>query len=437
MPFSRSYLDTNNESTNRVSQQNTDHNINIRPIYNKNGKVIRKWRYHEGRNRFFCDGRIYMSKEVSLLFLTLFLIITVTGLFLSFDGPYLFKNVSPAIPIIVSILFIFVITCLLKTSLTEPGIIPRATSREVIEIDHQNEEGGGGGGGRNVRQPKTITINGIHFKLKYCNTCRIYRPPRSSHCSICDNCILNFDHHCPWVGNCVGLRNYRYFYFFIVSLAILDLLILGSSIAHIALVSTAKKAFIENVKETPVSIFISGTCFLSIWSILGLSGFHTYLLATAQTTNEDIKGTFDKKLRPGTKNPFSQGNIFINYFTALCSPKPVSMLDARGIYDPYSTITSISNLPVFMPSLTANGDSNETSIVQSISANQMTSLNTIYQTPESSINNIEVIKNNNTSQKHYSNGTKKSGVKKNSFNHKISEVNYNEEYSSPPIEIRV
>uniref|UniRef100_A0A0N5BA28 Palmitoyltransferase n=1 Tax=Strongyloides papillosus TaxID=174720 RepID=A0A0N5BA28_STREA len=436
MPFSRSYLDTRNDATDRVSQQN-NYNSTIKPTSTKNGKIIRKWRYHEGRNRFFCDGRIFMSKEVSLLFLTLFLIITITGLFLGFDGPYLFKNVSPIIPIAVCILFIFVITCLLKTSLTEPGIIPRATSREVMEIDRQNEEEGLG---RSARQPKTVTINGINFKLKYCNTCRIYRPPRSSHCSICDNCILNFDHHCPWVGNCVGLRNYKYFYFFIVSLAILDLLILGSSIAHIALVSTAKKAFIESVKETPVSIFISGTCFLSIWSILGLSGFHTYLLATAQTTNEDIKGTFDKKLRPGTRNPFSQGNIFINYFSALCGPEPISMLDARGVYDPYSTITSVSNLPVFMPTLNINNENDNTSISQSVSVNSMNQLNSIYVIPGQLKNNSQMSRHNNESQKHFGNGLNKSSTKKNSLKHTVKEGNYNnndnDEFSHS-IEIRV
>lgn len=57
--------------------------------------------------------------------------------------------------------------------------------------------------------------HGLTAKLKFCATCEIFRPPRTVHCRLCNVCILRLDHHCPWVGNCIGVNNYPYFLCFV------------------------------------------------------------------------------------------------------------------------------------------------------------------------------------------------------------------------------
>ncbi|XP_044463692.1 protein S-acyltransferase 24-like isoform X2 [Mangifera indica] len=49
-----------------------------------------------------------------------------------------------------------------------------------------------------------------------CATCKIIRPLRAKHCSTCDRCVEQFDHHCPWVSNCIGKKNKWDFFLFLV-----------------------------------------------------------------------------------------------------------------------------------------------------------------------------------------------------------------------------
>ena len=52
------------------------------------------------------------------------------------------------------------------------------------------------------------------LKERKCVTCHIIKPPKTSHCRFCDNCIQGLDHHCFFISNCVGIRNHKDFFFF-------------------------------------------------------------------------------------------------------------------------------------------------------------------------------------------------------------------------------
>ena len=49
-----------------------------------------------------------------------------------------------------------------------------------------------------------------------CPDCDLIRTPRSRHCNLCNRCVDRFDHHCPWINNCVGRGNYKYFYVYVL-----------------------------------------------------------------------------------------------------------------------------------------------------------------------------------------------------------------------------
>merc|ERR1719282_2218216 len=51
---------------------------------------------------------------------------------------------------------------------------------------------------------------------RFCKWCNTYKPDRCHHCRVCKSCILRMDHHCPWIANCVGFRNHKFFFLLVL-----------------------------------------------------------------------------------------------------------------------------------------------------------------------------------------------------------------------------
>ncbi|KAK6030818.1 DHHC zinc finger domain protein, partial [Ostertagia ostertagi] len=56
-------------------------------------------------------------------------------------------------------------------------------------------------------------------RVNYCFTCWVDKPQGAKHCSVCDRCVKDFDHHCPWLHQCISIRNLRLFLVFVACVA--------------------------------------------------------------------------------------------------------------------------------------------------------------------------------------------------------------------------
>uniref|UniRef100_A0A8D0PFE6 Palmitoyltransferase n=1 Tax=Sus scrofa TaxID=9823 RepID=A0A8D0PFE6_PIG len=73
---------------------------------------------------------------------------------------------------------------------------------------------------KNYLEPMPVFDRSKHAHViqdLYCHLCETNVDPKTKHCSACNKCVLGFDHHCKWLNNCVGRKNYRYFFSSVVS----------------------------------------------------------------------------------------------------------------------------------------------------------------------------------------------------------------------------
>ncbi|KAF8115465.1 hypothetical protein N665_0026s0010 [Sinapis alba] len=257
-------------------------------------RVFQAWK---GSNKFVFGGRLIFGPDAKSVPVTVLLIIVPVILFCVFVARHLRHEFSPYNAgygiLVVALLFtIYVLILLSFTSARDPGIVPRNSHPPEEDLRYETTVSADGRRTPSVQIPRTkeVIVNGVSVRVKYCDTCMLYRPPRCSHCSICNNCVERFDHHCPWVGQCIGLRNYRYFFMFVSSATLLCIYVFSMSALYIKILMDHQRGTVwMAMRESPWSVALMIYCFIGLWFVGGLTGFHLYLISTNQTTYENFR----------------------------------------------------------------------------------------------------------------------------------------------------
>jgi len=270
-------------------------------INEKNFNLITKIADWAGYNYIRWKGNLLLGPcSFRPTMLSLITISIPIFLFLFFISDFLTKKISFLIPLIIVIIYIITVSLLIIVSFCDPGIILSFPMKKRIIEDR--------------RESKIFQLGYIK-NYKYCDTCSIIRPSRSTHCGDCNNCVEKFDHHCPWIGTCVGKRNYKYFYFFLFILNFLICLIiifcLYYLIKRITEIVKENNHLEENEKIKNIASYSLTEVIMSLYIIIyeglvmifvtGLFIYHTKLVLKNMTTKEDIKKFWE--------NP--QGNPYI------------------------------------------------------------------------------------------------------------------------------
>lgn len=145
----------------------------------------------------------------------------------------------------------------------------------------------------------------------------IMRPKRAIHCRSCNVCVEMFDHHCPFISNCVGKRNYLYFWWFINLLWVDTIFTIYVASRDIERRRTqfseqhamdTNESYRETFKRLPMTPLIILFCAFVLLGLTALVGYHYYLGFTFQTTYEHRKHTYANYLW----RPFDSGSCWSN-----------------------------------------------------------------------------------------------------------------------------
>lgn len=288
---------------------------------------------------YICGGRFKSSKQWPIHVLVFLGILAGGVLFWVFEASWQWHNVLPAVVIVFSYLWFLTLMFMVKTAGCDPGFAPRnihvSYSPSVIREE-----------GHQAPDEFHSTVSLPYFgttkptTVKYCVTCHIWRTPRMSHCHNCDSCVFVHDHHCVFMNNCVGLRNYRYFLWFLLlaTLASIMLSVLGwVHVYHYRMVEDpAVRSFSASISKNPVSFLLAlyGICAFIYPAML--LAFHMFLSANNLTTREYLNYVRTSRNEPEDEryvNVYNTHGMLRNLWNLWWAmPQGIALTNIRGAY---------------------------------------------------------------------------------------------------------
>lgn len=262
-------------------------------------RVYQVWPHVGGRNRFLCGGRCITGPWIDFGHncCAWCFIAVPSCLYFVICAQYLWTQVSPWLPVLTGAALLSTVIFLLLTSCTDPGIIPRHRLQQAVrgledEVAIATDVEPPAYDAAICDYVVNITEQQHRAGYRWCPSCKIVRPPRASHCRDCDNCVLTFDHHCPYVNNCVGQRNYAFFSGFLISALCLGVGVfagVGIYMSHVTLLGD--HGLLVNKLMVGMLLVLIGvpTCLL-VLGVIGLTCFHAYLAFRGRTTREALTG---------------------------------------------------------------------------------------------------------------------------------------------------
>ncbi|KAK8073852.1 palmitoyltransferase ERF2 [Apiospora phragmitis] len=285
-------------------------------------RVGRNHEYFEGNTVFALGGRLQNTHHRPINIATGSLVVIPAVLFFIFSAPWLWNNVSPAIPLVFAYIFYISMSSFVHASASDPGILPRNVHRfpPPAEDEDPLRLAPPMNDWTLIKSAESSTA-AMEVPTKYCKTCNIWRPPRTHHCRLCDNCVETQDHHCVWLNNCVGRRNYRYFFTFVTATTFLGVYLIGASLAHVLVYASQENVSVGTAIDdfrVPFAMFIYGI--IATLYPAALMGYHLFLMARGETTREFLNS--HKFLKKDRYRAFTQGSAWKNWAVVLCRPRP-------------------------------------------------------------------------------------------------------------------